>query len=74
MKTINISVSDTEFEKFGLKLNMSFSEIFELVSKDLAKKKLDESVRLAEKYGLSDMTLDEINEEIKAIRNAKNNN
>lgn len=66
MKTINISVSEKEFEKFGLKLNMSFSEIFQLISQDLAKKKLEESVRLAEKYGLTDMTLDEINEEINA--------
>ncbi len=33
---------------------------------------LNKSVHLAEKYGLSSMSMDEITEEVKAVRNAKN--
>lgn len=74
MRTLNISISDLEFSKFGLKKeNLSFSELLELVSNELTKRALRESVDLAERYNLSTLTMDEISKEVKASRkDAKN--
>lgn len=73
MKTLNISISELEFSKFGLKKEqLSFSDLLEIVGRELAKKNLQESVALAEKYGLSKTTMAEITKEVKAVRkNAK---
>jgi hypothetical protein len=76
MRTINISISDLEYNKFGLTSDkLSFSELVDIISRELSKQTLDESVALAEKYGLSKMTMDEITTEVKAVRqNAKADN
>jgi len=76
MKTINVSISELEFNKFGLKsTNLAFSELVDLISRELIKQKLDESVKLAEKHGLASMSMEEITNEVKAVRkDAKNNN
>lgn len=76
MRTLNISISEFEYNKFGLKEdNLSFSELLDIVSRELMRQKLLKSVELAEKYGLSKMTMEEIDEEIKAVRDhAKSNN
>lgn len=76
MKTIYVSISDIEFSKFGLKSdNFSFSEFLDLVSRELSKQRLTESLSLAEKFGISEMTMEEITKEVKAVRkNAKNRN
>ncbi len=73
MRTLNITISDVEFNKFGIrKDNLTFTELVELISRELMRQNLNKCVELAEKYGLSSMTMDEINEEVKAVRNAKN--
>lgn len=74
MKTLNISISEIEYNKFGLKgEKLSFSELLEIVNKELQKINLRKSVKLAEKYNLSKMSMDEISDEVKAVRkNAKN--
>ena len=76
MKILNISISDLELEKFGIKKEkISFSEFLDLVSRELSKQNLNKSVELAEKYGLSSMSTDEISKEVKAVRkNAKGRN
>lgn len=72
MRTLNITISDVEYNKFGIKEDhLSFTEFLDIVSNELAKQTLDECVELAEQYGLSKMTMDEITEEVKAVRNAK---
>ncbi len=74
MRTLNISISDLEFNKFSFKKdNLTFSEFVELISRELMKQNLNKCVELAEKHGLSSMTMDEITEEVKAVRRAKNN-
>ena len=75
MRTLNISISELEYNKFGLKEdNLSFSELLDIISRENARENLRKSVELAEKYGLSKMTMEEIDEEIKAVRkNAKSN-
>ena len=73
MKTLNISISDIEFNRFGLKSdNISFSDFLDIVSRELSKQRLTESLRLASKFGISELTMDEITREVKAVReNAK---
>lgn len=75
MRMLNISISDLEFSKFGLKKDsLSFSELLDLVSNELTKRALNESVALAKNYDLSGMSMAEITKEVKAVRqNAKSN-
>jgi hypothetical protein len=74
MKSVNIQISDFEFDQLGLNKNtLSFSELIEIIGKKITKQTLEKSIKLANKYGLSKMTMEEIDEEIKAHRNEKNN-
>jgi len=76
MRTLNVSISDIEYNKFGLKAyKITFSDFVDIVSKELTRQNLDKCLELADKYGLSKMSMDEITCEIKAVRqNAKNRN
>jgi len=76
MRTINISISDIEFSKFGIKSeNLNFTEFIELVTKELTRQNLNKSIELAEKYGIAKMTMEDITNEVKAVRgNAKSGN
>lgn len=70
MRTLRIEISDLEYQKFGLKADrLSFSDFVDMVSRELSRQNLDRTVELAERYGLSVMTMDEISEEVKAERN-----
>jgi hypothetical protein len=74
MKSVNVQLSDFEFNQLGLNKNtLSFSELLEIIGKKITKQTMEKSIQLANKYGLSKMTMDEIDDEIKAHRNAKNN-
>lgn len=74
MRTVNIQISDFEFNQLGLEnKTLSFSELVDIIGKKITKQTLEKSVSLASKHGLSKMTMDEINDEIKEYRNAKNN-
>jgi predicted CopG family antitoxin len=74
MRTLSISISDVEFYQYGLNNdNLTFSDIIEKVSRELMRQNLNKTVELAEKYGLSSMSMEEISEEVKAVRrDAKN--
>jgi hypothetical protein len=76
MRTLNISISDIEYNKFGLKKdNLTFTDFIDIVSKELMRQSLNKSLELADKYGLSKMTMDEISNEVKDVRkDAKNRN
>ncbi len=76
MKTINVAISDIEFNKFGLKsTNFSFSDLLDILSREITKQKISDSVEMAEKFGFAKLTITDINKEIKAARkNAKNRN
>ena len=70
MRTISIDISDLEFQKFGLKADkLSFSTFVDIISREISRQNLAKSVELAEQYGLSNMTMDEISNEVKAVRN-----
>ncbi len=73
MRTLNVSISDMEFNNLGIKNeNITFTEFTELVRREVMRNNLNNCLALAEKYGLSSMTMNDINEEIKLVRNAKN--
>ncbi len=74
MKTISVSISDLEYNQFGINNDkMSFTEFVDIVNKEISKQTLNRCVQLAEKYQLSRMSMDEINDEVKAVRDAKSN-
>ncbi len=74
MKTISVSISDLEYNQLGLENDkLSFTEFVDIVNKEITKQTLNKCVQLAEKYNLSKMSMDKINEEVKAVRNAKGN-
>ena len=74
MKSVNIQISDFEFNQLGLnESTLSLSELIEIIGKKITKQTLEKSVKLANKYELAKMTMEEIDDEIKAHRNAKNN-
>ena len=76
MRTLNVSISDIEYNKFGLNNdNLTFTDFIDIVSKELTRQNLIKCIELAEKHGLSKMTMDEITNEVKAVRqDAKNRN
>ncbi len=76
MRTLNVSISDIEYNKFGLKEEkLTFTDFIDLVSKELTRQNLSRCLELADKYSISKMTIDEITNEVKAVRrNAKNRN
>ncbi len=70
MRTISIDISNLEYQKLGLKADrLSFSDFVDMVSRKLSRQNLANTVELAERYGLFSMTMDEISEEVKAVRN-----
>ena len=74
MKTISVSISDFEYNQFGIRNDkLSFTEFVDIVSKEISKQALNKCVRLSEKYGISKMSIDEISAEVKVVRDAKNN-
>ena len=74
MKTLSISISDLEYNQFGInKDKLSFTEFVDIVNKEITKQAMNNCVQLAERYELSRMTMDKISEEVKAVRNAKDN-
>jgi hypothetical protein len=76
MRTLNVSISDIEYIKFGLKEEkLTFTDFIDLVSKELTRQNLTKCLELADKYGISKMTMEEITQEVKAVRkDAKNRN
>lgn len=75
MRTLNISISDSEFNNLGIqKEHLSYTELVELIRRELSRKTLYHSMALAEKVGLSGLTMEDIDAEVKAVRrNAKDN-
>lgn len=74
MQNINLQISESDKLRYRLmKDSMTFGELLDRIRLELAKEALRKCQSLAEKSGLSTMTLEEINDEIKAVRHAKDN-
>lgn len=73
MRTLSILISDVEYNKFGIrKSKLAFSDLVEIVNKELARQNLKRCVELAGKYGLSKMTIKDISKEVNAVRKNAN--
>ena len=75
MRTLKISISELEYSKFGIPNDqLSFTDLIDLVSRELSRQTLNNSVKLSKKLGLSKLSMDDISKEVKAVRkNAKDN-
>lgn len=74
MKNLNVTITNEDFVKFSInKEKINFPELVQLIKNEISKQNLSFVTEIAEKYGLSEMTMDEINAEVKAIRDAKVN-
>ncbi len=72
MRTIQIKVSETDFQKYNLgNGEIKFTSLVELIKQEYARQALIECNEIAKKVGLSNLSIDEINAEIKAVRDAK---
>jgi hypothetical protein len=73
MKLLNVPIDEFEYAKLGLTSDtISFRDLKEKLSIGYAKEALIQCNDIAERTGLSQLTLDDINAEINAVRNAKN--
>jgi len=72
MRTLLIKVSETDFQKYNLgNQEIKFTDLVDLISREFSRKALLDCNEIAEQVGLSKITMDEINAEIEAVRNAK---
>jgi hypothetical protein len=72
MQTLQIKISNTDFQKYNLKSReIKFTDLVDLISREYARNALLECNEIAKQEGLSEMSMDEINAEIKAVRDAK---
>jgi hypothetical protein len=73
MKQLNVPIDELEYAKLGLTSDtISFRDLKEKFSIDYAKEALLQCNNIAGENGLSQLSLDDINAEINAVRNAKN--
>lgn len=71
---ITVQISDKDFKRFRLSSDkIVFKDFINSIKTELAKQALDKCNAVALKVGLSEITDDEINAEIEAVRNAKGN-
>jgi len=69
MRTLSVAISDVEYRKFGISSErLNFTDFIEIVRRELMRENLNRTVKLAERYGLSSMTMEEITNEVKAVR------
>jgi DNA helicase TIP49 (TBP-interacting protein) len=75
MRTIKLKVSETDIKKYDLEdeQEVRLADLIEKINLEYAKNALKQCNDIASKAGLSEMSIDEINEEIKAVRDAKSN-
>jgi hypothetical protein len=72
MKTITVQLSEVEFDTFGLSKDLfAFSEFADIIERQITKQAMRRCVMVAQQNGLSSMTMNEINAEIKAARICK---
>ena len=69
MRTLSIEISELEFQKFGLSADkLAFSDFIDILSREISRQNLAKTVELAERYGLSGMSMEESSREVKAVR------
>ena len=72
MKQITLDIDEADFLKYKLKPHLNFEDLCQILKLELAKENLQICHKLAQEHGLAAMTLEDINREVKAFRNAQN--
>ena len=71
MKTLNIKLSERDLNKYNIKSNeISFDELIEKVKNIIAIEAIDKCHSLAEDSRIDGLSTDDINDEIRQMRNA----
>ena len=75
MKSLQVNISESDYKKYNFTKGqeIKFPDLVEKINLEYARNALIECNEIAKKTGLSEITLDELNKEINAARNAKNN-
>jgi len=74
MMNLSVSINEDDFARLGFKdVKISFSELKEKLGIEYAREALLKCQRIAGETGLSEMTIDEIDAEIQAVRNEAKN-
>jgi hypothetical protein len=74
MRTLHVNISEENFTKYNLQSGeIQFEDLVEIIKTRLARQALLECNAIADQAGVSDMALEDINAEIQAVRDAKNN-
>jgi len=69
MRTLNIAISDMDYRNFGIPdEKLDFTDFKNIIHREFMRQNMNRCIELAEKYGLSSMTMDEITNEVKAVR------
>ena len=69
MKTLTIAIPDKKYRMFGIrKNNLRYSDFRKLVITEYFRQQMDKCLKSAEECGLSKMTMEEITEEVRAVR------
>ena len=70
MKTITVTVDPEEISRYGLEKTskMEFGDLVDKITRDFAKQALKNSQAIAENAGLSNLSPEEIEIEIKSLR------
>lgn len=73
MKNLKVTIKDSEFDKLGFVSDtISFDELKEKISIEYARQAFLRCNEIAAQTGLSQLTEEEIMQEVNAVRNAKN--
>ena len=75
MRMISVAISDQDFAQLNIPSeSVTYEELVKKIKKQLALVALQRAQQTAEQVGLSSMTLEEINSEIKSARDARHRN
>jgi len=74
MKTVTVLIEEKDFFDYSFNNDtILFDELKKIMTKKIIKQAILKCQQIAQKTGLSNLTMDEINSEIKAVRNNVNN-
>lgn len=72
MKMLNIAITEQQYAQYGFsKEQFDFDEFVKMLKKNIAREALRKSRAIALKSPLREMTMEEINAEVAAVRRAR---
>ena len=72
MITLSIKITEKQYSKYGLsKEQFDFDEFVKMLKKDIAREALRRSRAITRKSALRDLTMDDINAEVEAVRSER---